>query len=214
MRRLLFVVIASLFFVVPARAQVCAGGASYANPYQAGAGISTASDVKISSIGGGLGGPVWFGQAGLQFTSFSGAGTAKGFFVTLGGDFVTDQDKKLHLCPLFDVSRSGSAVSVPNVDSSSTQFSFGGSAGYTLTKLDAASVVPTLGFFVHRASFSTKVAGVPVTGDTGETYETIQLGVGFVFNDKIALVPSIILPFGVDGGENSFALAFSYNFGR
>ena len=88
--------------------------------------------------------------------------------------------------------------------------------GYVAKKLDSVMVIPTGGLQFHHQSFSgsTTVGVTTFSSTTSENYATLQLGVGFVFNDRIALVPSVFLPFGLTGGENSFVVAFSYNFGK
>src|ERR1700722_4643432 len=73
MKRLVLAVGLLLYWISPAQAQVCGGGASFkSGPYQAGASLSTASDFTIFDVGVGIGSDPWWGQGGLQVSSTTG----------------------------------------------------------------------------------------------------------------------------------------------
>jgi hypothetical protein len=201
----------------PARAQVCGGGASFAaNPYQVNLSYLTNDAEKVTTVGGGIGGSTWWGQAGLALTSFANVdGTAKGAFVNIGGDFAVDSDKKFYACPILSFARTG-GINVPGVDSSSNLFSFGGAVGYRVGQSSSVSVIPTAAVFIDHQSFSasTSAGNTTLSADTSENYGTLQLGVGLVFSEKFAVAPKVVIPFGLDGGKTSFVVDAAFNFGK
>ncbi len=210
MKRLLCVLACSLAWIAPAYGQVCGGGASFTKqPYQVNASLLTNDAGKVYTLGAGLGSSVWWGQGGLDFTTFDGVdGTAKGFFVTAGGDFAVDGGKKIYACPILSIEHSGT---INNSIISSNLVTFGGSVGFLATKTDSVTVIPTGALYLHHQSFSSPIS----TLDSSDNFASLQIAVGLLFSEeRFALVPGVVLPIGEDGGKNSFLVKFAYYFGR
>jgi hypothetical protein len=74
------------------------------------------------------------------------------------------------------------------------------------------TVVPTVGMEIRRASASGEFLGVEETAS--DTYALANLGVGLVFNSRMALTPMVAIPFGLEGSDALFGVAFSMHFGR
>ena len=209
MKRLLCMLACSLMWIAPAYGQVCGGGVSFAKqPYQLNASLLTNDGGKLYTMGGGVGSGVWWGQGGLNFTTFDGVnGTAKGLFITGGGDFAVDSDKKIYACPILSIAHSGA---LGNLEGSSNLVTFGGSVGFIATKADSVTIIPTGALFLHHESFSFPIS----TFNSSENSGSLQLGVGFIVNERMALVPGFVVPFGQNGGKNSFSVKFAYYFGK
>lgn len=211
MKKILCVLACSLAWIAPAYGQVCAGGASFAQqPYQVNASLLTNDGGKVFTLGAGLGKDVWWGQGGLSFTSFDGVdGTANGFFITGGGEYAVDSDKKISACPIVSVDHSGG---VNDFDGSSNLISFGGSVGYTANKTDSLTVIPTGGLFLHHQSFNSPISNA---FDASDNFASLQIAVGLLFSEeRFALIPGVVLPIGEEGGKNSFQIKFAYYFGK
>ena len=46
------------------------------------------------------------------------------------------------------------------------------------------------------------------------SFGSLQLGVGLLFDDHMALVPSLVVPFGLEGGETGVSVLFSTKIGQ
>jgi hypothetical protein len=52
-----------------------------------------------------------------------------------------------------------------------------------------------------------------VERDSTDTTGAANVGVGFIFNERIGITPSIVIPFSVADSDVVFSLAFTFNFG-
>lgn len=147
----------------------------------------------------------WFGQAGVGQNSYDGAGSTNTTIVALrGGRQLTGfslAEGKVKVCPTgtfwYEDGDGGSL----NLLKAGVQF------GGEVSRGQQASIRPTGGASLARV-------GVEAGGfDDSEIGLMLDLGVGFVFNRKISLVPSLNLPLGFDYAEESFLIAVNFAFG-
>ena len=73
-------------------------------------------------------------------------------------------------------------------------------------------IVPTAGFFI--ASDNARVSNAEEGTSARETYGLLQFGVGVMIGVRSSITPMWIVPINKDGGENSFAISYSFSFGR
>jgi hypothetical protein len=86
----------------------------------------------------------------------------------------------------------------------------GGAIGIVAAKTPVAAIVPTFGLSGVYERVSVSSGSVSVSNSTN--YGVASIGVGFVFTDQLALVPTVAVPFGLTGGNAEFVLTLSYNF--
>jgi len=216
MTRLLIVIFCSLYWVSPAGAQTCGGAPSFMNaPYQFDLGLSFAEGTKTITGLVGIGADPFFVQAGVERQSFDDVDeSAKGFVLQAGGDFALDSDKKIYACPVVNFAHL-SGPNFPGVDISSNDIGFGGAVGFIAAKSGQLTVIPPAGLSIQHTSVSgeTKVAGTSISVSNGDSFGIFDFGAGLLFNDRMALIPTIAVPFGLEGSETAFTIVFSINFG-
>jgi hypothetical protein len=129
--------------------------------------------------------------------------------VLIGGAFAYELeggDSRFFVCPGAGVSYS-SGPDLEGLDVSVFEFGGGGQVGVVATR-STVNVVPTFGIRMLRARASALSVSV------FESYGLANLGVGLIFNNSMALTPTLLIPLGLEGGTNAaFSLAFSVNFG-
>ena len=102
-----------------------------------------------------------------------------------------------------------------NINSSSTDAHFGLSVGTSMGANPRMRILPTAGLGLQYSKIKVEdTAPGGTTAEGSDTYGLARLGVGFVFNQQIAVRPSVDIPLGLDNGDTSFGVTVAYNFGN
>ena len=146
----------------------------------------------------------WFGQAGIGQLSPDG-GDDVTVFALRGGRELTGlslAQGKVKMCPagLFEYA-DGDGYS-------SSLLKAGVSLGGELTKTPQVSMRPFAGASLARVGF--EAGGF----DDDEIGLMLDLGFGFVINQRWSIVPSLNLPLGMDFVDESFYINVAYAFGK
>lgn len=202
------IVLAAVLALAPvaaARAQSCMGSIDL-TPMQVGGELGSQNDV--TSLVGQFGMSTqsrWFGNVGIGTVSDNG-GTVVGF---RAGRQVkqTFQAGKISVCPVGSF-----AYQMADADLNISTLKLGAAFGGTISKTPTVAIRPTGAASIARYGVSMDLGGGANVSDS-EIGLMLDLGVGFVFNGNMALVPSLSLPIGFDFLDESLNLAFTYGFG-
>ena len=225
MPRALLMVLSAAFLGLCASAdgQMCAGFASFAQgPYQVFGSAGFNNNAKSFGAGFGFGGAGPFGEVSIGTTSYDNIdGSSTLFGGGLGYQVTLGQKGIVHLCPTaslgfasgpnnLDVFGDGSVV----LDLSETDLSFGLELGVLASGSNPTQIIPvvSLGFVNASAKASDDVSGTSQSNT--QTFGTLELGLGFVFNHVVSFRPIVAIPIGLDGGVTSFGATVSVNFGK
>lgn len=196
-----------------AEAQNCAGAPSFGQaPFQVG--VATAFQDGARGVGGTIaaGGESLFAGAQLSMLSFSNVDASHTNIAAFGGaDLAVDPDRRLFVCPAALVGF-GSGPDVGAVDISTIDFRGGGSIGLIAHDRDPIMVVPSFGLSMGWQRMKASWSGQTATDS--DTFGIASLGVGFIFNKRVGIVPSISVPFSAPQSDVTFTLGLAYNFGR
>lgn len=220
MRRTLVVSMA-LFAVVnaPAVAQTCQGLASFSNGRMQASGHGQFTE-GFNRFGAGFnyGLPASvFGGAQLSTTSFDGADASSlGIGANVGYQLNLGQASNIHLCPVASLELglgpdSDAIAGGPAVDRSTRQANLGFSVGTTMAASPRMQIVPAAGLGLAYSKQSENDG--TTTSELSDTYGMARLGVGLVFNQTIAVRPSVDIPLGLDNSDPTFGLTVAYSFG-
>lgn len=213
MKRVLMLVAMSFCLAGPAFAQTCFGGLEFSDPsLHVGGGLAFTSDSRAFSGGVAKGNDSLFFHGAATLASFSGLdGTTKAIEGQVGTERVMGASKKLHVCPQVSVLKTWGPEPGPDFKYSELLLSFGGNVGFEAAQSGTTRIVPTFGFaFNHlRSSLSTTDDAFGEGGSFGDSFATLQLGVGLLFNDKMALTPTIFIPVGSDDAQTAFSVIFA-----
>ena len=186
-----------------AKAQLCAGSASFtAGRMRVGVGAEFPAGAK--AYGAGLtrshrSGAYFGGQITRQNPT-GAAETATDLQANVGYETSFDGLGKTRFCPTghFGITNR------PNNQESVTHYALGGTFGQVLSSSDNMTLAPSLGVsWVHYSS-----------GGVSDSWIEATLGAGFIFNRDVTLTPMLRLPLNQDGAEPTFGVSLSYNFGR
>ncbi|MGH9163557.1 MAG: hypothetical protein ACRD2X_26675 [Vicinamibacteraceae bacterium] len=193
-----------------ASAQTCAGYGSFrehGGQIGVGGGFSSGSQgLAVTASGGG---EQLFGTASFAASGFD---NIDGALVSLGGgvgsDIAVDASRRVYVCPTVGAAfvtgdLNGMDISGFNVES-------GGRIGIIAGQTPTVDVIPTVGGRVVYAR--TKSEFLFFEDTVTQTYGLADIGVGFVFNRRYALVPMVSIPIGVDDSNVSFGVNLGINF--
>ena len=217
MRRSLVVSLALLAMVEsPAVAQTCLGLASFSsgNMQVSGNGqFSNGSNRFGAGFNYGLPASVFAG-AQISTTSYDGAASSSlGIGANVGYQMSVGKAANIHVCPTASLELGmGPDDDANNTDVSSRAANVGFSMGTTMGTNPRMKIIPTAGLGLAYGKQTTKVGGVSAP-DVSETYGLARLGVGFIFNQQIAVRPSVDIPLGLDNSDPTFGLTVAYSFG-
>jgi hypothetical protein len=201
--------VVSLLSVSPAEAQLCGGSPSFAQaPMQVG--ITAAFRDGANGVGGhfATGGQAIFGGVGVGVVNVSDLDSTETSVTAFGGaDLGVTENDRVFVCPVGAV-RFGTGPDIGAIDVSSVGLQGGGSVGVIATSTPSLMVVPTFGL-AGRATV--EVGGVE--RDSSDTSGAANVGVGFIFNQRIGITPSIVIPFSVADSDVVFSLGFTFHFG-
>lgn len=219
MKRFLIAAFCSVLGCASANAQTCIGSVPFTDaPLHAGLGAAFSSNSHSFAPGVAYGTENYFVRGAIDFMSFSGIDAgAKGIVATGGAELKTDAGSTaLSFCPLVTLAKIWGPSVDNGFDQSSFLFGLGGSVGFVATKAGKTTIVPTVALsFNHLSTTSTgNFAFNTASFSAGTSFGSLQFGVGLLFNDRMSLIPSVIVPFGVDRGETSFSVLFSTKIGQ
>jgi hypothetical protein len=216
MRRSLVVSLALLAMVnAPAVAQTCQGLASFTSGKMQVAGNGQFTE-GMNRFGAGFsyGLPAGvFGGAQLSTSSFDAVdGSSIGVGANLGYQLAMGKSADIHVCPVasFELGM-GPDDDANSIDRSSKQANIGLSIGKTMGATPRMQIVPAAGLGLAYISLSEDDGTGSI--DASETYGLARLGVGFIFNQQIAVRPSVDIPLGLEGSDPTFGLTVAYSFG-
>jgi hypothetical protein len=216
MRRSLVVSFALLAMTQsPAVAQTCLGLASFSSGQMQVSGNGQFTE-GANSFGAGFtyGRPAnIFAGASLSTTSYEGADASSlGIGANLGYQMTLGKAGNVHLCPVasFELGM-GPDDDASDTDASSRHATLGLSLGTTMGSSPNMRIIPSVG--LGLANTKLKMENPSGSAEASETYGQARLGVGFVFNQQIAVRPSVSIPLGLEGSDPTFGVTVAYNFG-
>lgn len=216
MRRSLVVLFALLAIVrTPAAAQTCLGLASFSKGKMQVAAHGQFTQ-GANRFGGGFnyGLPAGiFGGAQLSTTSFDGTDASSlGVGADIGYQLAMGKSADIHVCPVasFELGL-GPDDDALSIDRSSKQANVGFSIGKTMGATPRMQIVPAAGLGLAYTKVSEDDG--TTTLDASETYGLARLGVGLIFNQQIAVRPSVDIPLGLDNSDPTFGVIVAYSFG-
>jgi hypothetical protein len=197
-----------------ADAQTCMGGTELGRgAHRLSVGGTMADATTGAGAGYGFGSDRFFGTAGLGFNRFTGADQTQFAVGTLfGAQFRPSSSAALAVCPIgqYDMGFG------PNVDPISLRthaLAGGGRIGFATGDPERFNMVPTAGVSIVRSGINASSALMGIDQTMWDTYGLANMGVGFRFNhSRMAVVPSVSFPIGLDGADPSFGVTFSSNF--
>jgi hypothetical protein len=217
MRRALIAMIVGFVVLAgtDAQAQTCRGTVSVAHSARGivGAGTAFSNVANAYGISAGGGSTGWFATGGFQGFHYSDSAANTWALTGVGGAQFTEPGNYFAVCPL----------GVVSYERTTAIFAQDGVTGYTLTTMGGASVgatafqsitfqiVPTAGFFI-----GSDIPHVSIEDATPErdTYGLFQFGVGVMIGNRSSITPMFVFPMNKVGGENSFAITYSFSFAR
>jgi len=216
MRRTLFVSMALVAAVnAPAVAQTCLGSASFSNGNMQVSGNGQFTE-GVNRFGAGFayGIPAGvFAGAQLSTTSYDGAdASSMGIGANVGYQLNLGKSANIHVCPVasFELGM-GPDDEATNTDASSQNATLGFSVGKVMGNTPRMQIIPSVGLGLAYSKL--KVEDATTSSELSDTYGQAQLGVGLVFNQSIAVRPSVSIPLGLDGSDPTFGLTVAYSFG-
>ncbi len=202
-RKLLIVTALVAGVATSAKAQLCAGSASFSAGRMR-AGVGAEFPAGGTAYGAGL---TWGHRSGAYFGGqitrqdpTGAAESATDLQANVGYETSFDGLGKTRFCPTghFGI------TSRPNNQEGVTHYALGGTFGQVLSSSDNMTLAPSLGVsWVHYSS-----------GGVSDSWIEATLGAGFIFNRDVTFTPMLRLPLNQDGAEPTFGFSLSYNFGR
>jgi hypothetical protein len=212
----IFIAAACTLLAIPsASAQTCTGSLPFSMARIQVGGDGVFSSNSRSIVGeASAGNEQYFGRVGANFTSFSGLDNgAKGIFVAGGAEFNVDAPKPLSVCPEVSIAKAWGPSPGPDFDFSTVAVQIGARVGFVAAKTPQATIVPTVAVSFNHVSLSTNGNGLFQGGTSGDSFMSLGLGAGVIFNDKFSLVPSVLIPIHYDTGETAFSIYFATKIG-
>jgi len=211
MRRLALLAVIAITIPSAARAQACLGSVSFSSvPVRLGGGAIFGKDYTAyaASLIAGKENAA-FGDVGVSRVYFDDLDdTGDDIFVEFG--YQRPLGKRAQLCPVI-----GAAIGTGPEDGGidNSRFASAGLAlGITLRPAPSVKVIP-------NASLRYEYASSDAKDETGakETFTensgVADLGLGLIFfRDRLAIQPTVQIPFGVDNAEVSYGIVFSIGF--
>jgi len=212
MRRLALTFVIAITLPTAASAQACLGSVSFATvPVRLGGGAIFGKDYTAyaaSLIAGKENGA--FGDVGVSRTYLDGYDdTGDDVFVEFG--LQRNAGKMLQLCPVL-----GASIGTGPDDDGEVKSRFasaGLALGLTLRPAPSVKIIPNGSLrFEYAASDVTDPATGKVTYTDNSGAADIGLGLIF-FHDRLAIQPTMTLPFAADDNSVSYGIIFSVGFG-
>jgi hypothetical protein len=187
-----------LLFAAPARAQICLGSLPFDQAQTRVRGdLLFTTDMHVFGVALSQGFATnLFASAGLLLQTESGAGeseTNTGFYLTGGGEWAVDSDKKFHACPVVTLAH------VSFGGGSDTMLNIGGNVGFEAYSTGNTKIIPFGG-----VSFSNNKVSFEDFDSSSSSYLNIHLAVGFNINNTVSVAPQVVIPINSDVADNSF----------
>lgn len=213
MRRLAFVIITLLGLPAAMRAQACLGSVSFAAvPVRIGGGAVFGKDYTgyaASLVAGRENG--MFGSVGVSRTYFDGYDdTADDLFAQVGLQRAVGT--RAQLCPIASASI-GTGPDDNDLEVRSRYASAGLALGLTLRPDPSVKIIPNGS--LRYAYAATDVTDQTAAKDTrSDGFGVADLGLGLIFfRDRLAIQPTIQIPFAADDNSVSYGIIFSVGIG-
>jgi hypothetical protein len=196
-----------------ASAQTCLGLPSFSDgQFQISLGTAFSEGAQGFGGGGALGSDDLFVGASFAVTDVDGAdSTATSFAANVGASYVVNERERIQACPVASVILTG-GPDVAGVDVSGVGLRAGGRLGIVAYESGDMEVVPTFGVDIAYDRLNGDVGNVETTL-ARETYVIVRVGVGFILNKHVGIVPALNVPLGLEGSDPEFSFVFAYNFG-
>jgi hypothetical protein len=215
-KRLSLVAAFSLLAATVADAQLCAGAPSFtAGKLQVGGQLVSNDDYSSYGIGLNLGtARGLYGGGQLANNDYDFVEESGMWIGASGGYQMPVSAQGFQICPVAalgfgmgpdDIGGSGTDMSV-------RQFSAGAIIGKVVHREGNFQIIPSGGLSIVNTKVTMENGGV--SDDESDTFFSLDLGAGFLFNQVWAIHPMLSLPFGDDGRDESLSLGVSYSFGR
>jgi hypothetical protein len=201
-----------VLFATPAHAQLCRGGPSFAtHPYQAAATAAFTDGARAFGGDFGVGGGYLFAAAGFASRHVddrdSSATEVSG---RVGVDLPINRTRRIFFCP----SGSFAFATGPDIgttDVSSFRVGVGGRVGVGVHDTPELMIVPTFGLDVFRERVAFEVGGIEE--DEADGVGVASLGVGFILNRRLAIIPELGVPFSAADSDVTFSVRVAFGFG-
>jgi hypothetical protein len=129
---------------------------------------------------------------------------------TVGSNQPLSPDNRFHVCPMITVGYISGAGRSPNDDGENEGrlgLSVSGDASMIVVNMPGMRVAPTIGLDFRRHVGRTASL---FAQDASRASHTFTAGVGFLFGNRLSLVPRVVLPFG-SIGRTGIEVAVAYN---
>jgi hypothetical protein len=193
----------------PAAAQTCVGRGSFAGaPWQARVETSYSNSSKSfgSSITRDFG--AFFAGGVADLVGYPGVDqSAASVGGTIGAE-LGSRARRVQACPVATVLHQF-GPNIPGASSSANVASFGGRIGVVASENATLRVVPTFGMDFQYEHDMVETA---ISAAASRHYTDTRLGVGFVLNQRTAIVPEIIQIYGVSS-DTTIRLSVAFGFG-
>jgi hypothetical protein len=147
--------------------------------------------------------------------------TALALGLTVGSDNRLDSEGRIWLCPLGAIAyRMGPTLEFDfggfdfddGVDTNLLTLGGGGRIGVVALDNGSVQAIPTFGISFLHERLTLEIPDEDDESDS-ETFGMITMGVGLVFNEQTALIPTFEIPLGREEDQILFRLTFVINFG-
>jgi hypothetical protein len=219
MRRSLVITLTLLAIVrATAAAQTCMGLASFGTAPVQLTGHGSFSDLSTTfgaTVGYGLQSSV-YGNVGVSRTSYDGVdGSALGLAARAGYQMNLGTARQLQICPNASFEFGiGPNDEIGGVERSGRTATVGLNVGAEMVAGPRMKIAPTAGLsFAYGMQKAENTAGATLF-EISNSYALAQVGVGIILNQNISVRPGVDIPLGLEGGDPTFGLTLSYNFGK
>jgi hypothetical protein len=212
MRLVIGLALLMLLVAGPASAQLCGGSPSFRDgPLQVGVGTSFTDGARSVSGTFAGGGESIFAGAGVSVVNFTDLDVrSAGVSGFVGAEFAADTRNRVLVCPVLNLGFLA-GPDLGAVDVSQAALQMGGTVGVIAAESSDLMVVPFFGLALLYERVTTEIAGTEASAsDTGAVAD---LGVGFIFDRRVGITPSISVPFAAGGSDAAFNVRFTFNFG-
>jgi hypothetical protein len=217
MQRTILTVAAVAFLQTAAAAQTCEGRPLFAaGGTQVGAGVEFADGAN--SFGGGIGmgaSTGVYGRAVIGTTSYDNLGSSFNVGGAIGYQVPMGRTRALQLCPVgsFNFELGPNDIEDTGFDVSGRSAQFGIMLGTALPSGATVAILPNGGLSFAYAKAKIEDSDGEAVLEGSESYGILNLGLGFVFNSRVGLTPTVAIPLGLEGSEATFGLSVALNFG-
>jgi hypothetical protein len=201
-----------LLVASPAHAQLCRARPSFeVNPYQLDGRAAFTDGGR--SLGGdfGVGGRYLFATAGVASRHVTDLDSEETVISTrVGVEVPINRERRIFFCPSGFVSF-GTGPDAGPVDVSTFRAGVGGQVGVGVYDSASLMIVPTLGIDVLRERLALEVGGIEE--DESDGVASAMLGVGFIINRRIAIVPEFTVPISAADSDVTVGVRVAFGFG-